>query len=105
MSKPLLAHDYYTHFLEELRAARAQSGVTQTRLAELLGEDQAFVSKCERGVRRLDVVELKRWTEALGIPLARFVEQFSARIDQARALSKLSPHKARKRERARPASD
>jgi len=69
MPKPLHSHDYFVHFLDELRNARIRSGVTQVRLAELIDEDQTFVSKCERGVRRLDVVEMKRWTEALGMPL------------------------------------
>ena len=39
----------------------------QLELAERIGEHQTFVSKCERGIRRVDIVELKRWTDALGI--------------------------------------
>ena len=60
MSKPLHSAAYAL-FIEELRAARDRVGMSQKELAERIGEDQTFVSKCERGVRRLDVVELKRW--------------------------------------------
>ena len=38
-------------------AARKAAGLTQTELAEQLGKPQSYVSKYERGERRLDVVE------------------------------------------------
>lgn len=44
-------------------------------LARRLDWTQADISKCETGVRRLDVVELKLWLEALGSDLAGFVEE------------------------------
>ncbi len=37
--------------------ARKRAGVTQTELAALLQRGQSFVSKYERGERRLDVIE------------------------------------------------
>lgn len=83
MSKPLHSIEY-THFLDELRAARARAGVSQTQLAELIGEDQTYVSKCETGIRRVDIVELKRWTEALGVELVDFARQFQERLDRNR---------------------
>jgi transcriptional regulator with XRE-family HTH domain len=76
MSKSLHTAEY-RHFLAELRTAREEAGVTQEQLADALGEHQTFISKVERGVRRLDVVELRRWLQALGIRLA----DFSARLD------------------------
>jgi transcriptional regulator with XRE-family HTH domain len=83
MSKPL--HDReYQHFLAELRALREESQVTQTELGRLLKEDQTFVSKVERGVRRLDVVELRRWTRALGISAGDFIERFEQRLERHR---------------------
>ena len=33
-----------------------------------LGNTQAFVSKCERGERRIDAVELVEFSEALDVP-------------------------------------
>jgi transcriptional regulator with XRE-family HTH domain len=45
---------------------RERRGVSQAALAEELGHDQSFVSKIERGQRRMTVAELLRWAEALG---------------------------------------
>lgn len=61
-------------FLRELRAARKASGLTQVELAELLGETQSFVSKCERGERRLDIVEVRTFCGAFGMPFTKFIE-------------------------------
>lgn len=90
MPKPLHSRQYDL-FLIELRAARELAGVTQAALAEAMGEDQTFVSKCETGVRRLDVVELRRWTEALGLGLVPFVEALEKRLDKNRTLPPLGP--------------
>ncbi len=83
MPKPLHSSEY-AFFLEELRAARARVGMSQVELAERIGEHQTFVSKCELGVRRLDVVELRRWTGALGIGLVTFAETFEQRLARNR---------------------
>jgi hypothetical protein len=37
------------------------------------GETQAFVSKCERGERRIDVMELRTFCQAFGVELKQFV--------------------------------
>lgn len=79
MSKPLHANAYKL-FVEELRALRVAAGISQTELAARLGEDQTFVSKCERGVRRVDVVELKRWTDALQVNMIDFIRQLDLRL-------------------------
>jgi hypothetical protein len=39
--------------------------LTQAQLAKLLHKPQSFVSNCERGQRRIDVLELLRIVEAL----------------------------------------
>ena len=41
-----------------LTDARAEAGLTQQKLAKLLGKPQSFVSNYERGQRRLDLLEL-----------------------------------------------
>ncbi len=75
MQKSITARNY-AHFLVRLREAREQAGLTQDDLASRLGETQSFVSKCERGERRMDVVELREFCKAMGITLDRFVKQF-----------------------------
>jgi len=71
--------EQYGLFLQLLRESRLSSEVTQVELASRLNATQTFVSKCERGERRLDVVELKQWCEAIEISLPDFV----ARLDDA----------------------
>jgi transcriptional regulator with XRE-family HTH domain len=48
-----------------LAAARDRAGLTQAQLAKLLHKPQSFVSNYERGLRRIDVLELLRIVEAL----------------------------------------
>ena len=47
----------YAVFLEVLVAARLSQGLTQAAVAERLKKPQSFVSKCESGERRVDIVE------------------------------------------------
>ena len=49
----------YRAFLERLRRARLESGLTQSEVAARLGRPQTWVSKCELGERRVDFVELE----------------------------------------------
>ena len=65
--------DAYVEFLRQLRAARHAKGVTQTELALRLGATQSFVSKCERGERRLDLIETRAFCEALTLDFLAFV--------------------------------
>jgi transcriptional regulator with XRE-family HTH domain len=65
----------YSLFLEQLKIAREQKGLTQIEVAERLGQTQSFVSKVERGERRLDIVELRAFCTALGIGFPTFIAQ------------------------------
>lgn len=64
------------HFLTLLRRVRKEAGLTQTQLAERLGTLQSRITDYERGVRRLDLMELKQVCEAVGITLPEFVRRF-----------------------------
>ena len=72
MQKTLYSQQYQ-QLLVQLRELRLAQGVTQSELAERLGWTQMNVSKVETSVRRLDVIELKLWVEALGSNLPAFV--------------------------------
>jgi len=63
-----------------LRELRERQGVTQVELAERLKETQSYVSKCERGERRLDLVQVRAFCAALKIPLVEFVGDFERRL-------------------------
>lgn len=62
-----------------LRELREAAGITQVELAEKLGESQSYVSKVERGERRLDLVQLRCFCRAIGVALGDFVAKFEAR--------------------------
>ena len=86
MPKPL--HDArYKKMLDLLLEARDTSGLSQRDLAPLLNEDQSYVSKCERGIRRLDVIELRDWVSALGLKFSTFAKRLDAELEQAAAIS------------------
>lgn len=79
MEKSVFTREYAV-LRELLREARGNAHITQVELAERLGETQSFVSKCERGERRLDLVQLRAWCNALGVGLRQFVEDFESQV-------------------------
>lgn len=77
----------YTLFLETLRKARQAAGITQEELAARIQQTQSFVSKYERGERRLDIVETMAICDAIGISFHGFVENFISTIKTKRKSS------------------
>lgn len=71
----------YQDFCSLLVSARESAGLTQTQVAERLGKPQSFVSKYERGERRLDVLEFVDVTRALGLDPSEYLSQFSRDSD------------------------
>lgn len=70
----------YQLLLAVLKTARKRVGMSQVELASRLGNTQTFVSKCERGERRIDAVELVEFAEALGVqPLGLLSEYLERR--------------------------
>jgi transcriptional regulator with XRE-family HTH domain len=63
----------YGELLRVLVSARRDAGLRQIDLAQRLGKPQSFISKVERGERRLDVVELIVIARAIGADEIRFL--------------------------------
>jgi transcriptional regulator with XRE-family HTH domain len=63
----------YRQFLNRLRQARQQARLTQVQVARKLRRPQSFVSKCESGERRVEVVELAEFAPLYGKPLSFFL--------------------------------
>ncbi|KPF62767.1 hypothetical protein IP69_20140 [Bosea sp. AAP35] len=59
--------ELYQTLLVALIAARKDAGMTQVELAERIGQRQTFVSKYEKGERRLDVAEYIEIARAIGV--------------------------------------
>ena len=74
-----LHSEAYQEFLKRLRQAREDAGLTQLEVAGRLGRPQSFVSKCESGERRVDVIELAWFAELYGKRVDYFVPRATAR--------------------------
>lgn len=65
----------YRQVIGRLRGKREACGVTQVQLAELLGVNQALISKIETCERRLDIIELHNICQVLGISFVDFITE------------------------------
>lgn len=70
--------------LRLLKQCRVDAGMTQAHFAQALERPQSFASDIERGLRRLDLVQLRDICKALNISLVDFVQRFENEL----ALSK-----------------
>lgn len=86
MAKSIHQKDYGL-FLVHLRTVRRAAGLTQDQVAERLGQTQSFVSKCELGERRIDIIELRSFCQALGLTLVDFVRDLEAAITAVDAVT------------------
>lgn len=75
-------------FLQVLRRMRVESGMTQAQCSAALGRPQSFMSDVERGVRRLDTVQLRDLCNVLDSDLVSFTNAFE------QALGNLDPSSA-----------
>ena len=65
----------YARLLKTLRQVRKEAGLTQTDVARKFGAHASFVSKCESGERRVDVIELAEFCRIYKVPLAEFLQR------------------------------
>ena len=64
----------YTDFRRRLVRARKRAGLTQVQLARRLSRPQSFVSKIERGERRVDLIEFHELAQAIGFDPVTFLK-------------------------------
>lgn len=81
MPSSLHSH-HYQIFRSLLVSAREKSGLTQVQIAERLEKPQSFISKYERGERRLDFPEFIELADVLGIDVVDFVGRYQSAITQ-----------------------
>lgn len=65
----------YKDFLGRLKAARLEAGLTQSEVATLLNVPQSYISKCESGERRVDVIELMDFAAVYQKALLYFIDE------------------------------
>jgi len=66
--------------LRLLKQCRVEAGLTQAEFAQALDRPQSFASDIERGLRRIDLVQLRDICHALGLGLVDFVQRFEAEL-------------------------
>lgn len=74
MTKSVFSNDY-ERFRSLLISARIEAGLTQAELAGRLSRPQSFVSKYERGERRLDVIEFLQVSQAMDLDPVKFLRK------------------------------
>ncbi len=74
MSKSVFS-DTYNLFCMLLVDAREKKGLTQADVAAKLGKPQSYVSKYERGERRLDIVEFLEVMRVLDIEPCKIIKE------------------------------
>ncbi|WP_333676685.1 helix-turn-helix transcriptional regulator [Dyella sp.] len=93
----------YPVFLQLLIETRQEADLTQAKLAHKTGLSQPYVSAVERGILRLDTLQLRTWLLGCGSDLGTFGAELERRLKtferdsdgmKARRAKKVSKDKA-----------
>ena len=76
MTKSVYTEQYY-QFRKLLIETRKTANLTQAELSEKLARPQSYVSKYERGERRLDLIQFLEVAEALKIDPLAFIQKLT----------------------------
>lgn len=74
--------------LRLLQQSRILAGVKQADMAAMLSLTQTDISKIERGVRNIGVVELRQWSIAVGVPFEEFARELDEQWSHLEALQR-----------------
>jgi transcriptional regulator with XRE-family HTH domain len=66
-------HRAYQAFLKRLIKARKDAGLLQAGVSARMGKARSFISKCELGERRVDVIELQKLARIYDKSIAYFL--------------------------------
>ena len=64
----------YAYFVQKLRKARMEAGLTQAEVAKKLRRPQSHISNVESGQQRVDVIELQRFAKMYGKGIDYFLK-------------------------------
>ena len=64
----------YAYFVERLRKAREEVGLTQTQVAKKIKRPQSHISNIESGQQRVDVVELQIFARIYNKDIGYFIK-------------------------------
>ena len=78
--KEYIYNKRYKSFCKVLKKERKYHHLSQVILAKKLDIPQSFISKTEIGERRLDIIELLEYCDAMGLTLTDFVFRMEGRL-------------------------
>ncbi len=70
----------YDVFLTLLKSRRINAGLTQVQCSTALGRPQSFMSDVERGVRRLDIIQIYDLCTVLGCDVVELIREFTSKV-------------------------
>lgn len=73
MTKSIYTKEYAV-FVEKLRKARHEAGLTQVQVAKKLNRPQSHISNVELGQQRVDVIELQRFAKLYKKDISYFIK-------------------------------
>jgi transcriptional regulator with XRE-family HTH domain len=63
-----------------LKDRRIAAGLTQVQCSTALGRPQSFMSDVERGVRRLDIIQIYDLCNILGCDIVELIREFTDEV-------------------------
>ncbi|NTZ96890.1 helix-turn-helix transcriptional regulator [Pseudomonas koreensis] len=81
MTKAIYRREHEILF-QLLKRMRGESGMTQAQCSAALGKPQSFMSDVERGVRRLDIVQLRDLCLVLKTDLSSFSKTYEQALNE-----------------------
>lgn len=76
--------------IKRLRQMRMDLGLTQTQVAERLHRYQSFVSKCEKGERRMDPIDLADFAAVYKTPIDRLIPTAAEAENQSAPIRRIA---------------
>ena len=64
----------YAYFVERLRKAREEAGLTQVEVAKKLKRPQSHISRVKSGEYRLDIIEVRKFAHLYGKDINYFIK-------------------------------
>ena len=64
----------YLLFIKNLKKARLESELTQFEVSKIIKRPQSYISKCEAGEQRVDIIELNKFAKLYKKPLNYFID-------------------------------
>ena len=71
----------YRAVLDLLRTVRLEAGLSQATLSAMHGHPQPWASGVERGLIRLDLLQVHSWVASCGADFIEFAARFQKRLD------------------------